>query len=361
MAGRTAGAVQRPGNARRADDGLKLHRRALRLGGRPRTVIGLRPGTAVRFATNRFHGTWHVLSDGHGSRVLGRLLWGLSYQARPGTLLVVDRPFLLPTPFDADPPDPIVIVPGWCTPFGRADARELARRLPLRAAPDGTVRWRTHGLDAALRDARPRWPEHWERERGGVERTGGLIVLAPATPREARFWARWSFKLDPSNPSGTDHVYLGDWRHGRSGEVQVFRGFHRDVSTARRARAEILARADAPAEPDELRPLIWRRHGAIGRGRSRHVRNCRPLGRRDAERLEAAGIVTMDALAAAGPVAAYLLLRRRDASRPDEDLLWALEAAVTGAAPRDVPPGRRAELLRELATRTKRPVRAPGR
>ncbi|GGV20987.1 hypothetical protein GCM10010182_48740 [Actinomadura cremea] len=357
MAGRTAGAAQRTGSARHAGDGMKLHRRAARLDGRPCTVVGLRPGTAVRFGTNRFHETWHVLSDGHGARVLGRLLWGLSYQARPGTLLVVDRPFLVPTPFDADPPDPIVIVPGWCTPFGRRAARDLARRLPLRAAPDGTVRWRTHGLDAALREE-PAWVrDSWRwPESGRVERTNGLIALAPSTPREARLWALAAAGLDTSGRYGMDYTYLGKWDHSAPGEVQVFRDFHRDVSTARRARAEILARPDAPADGAELRPLVWRRHGAIGRGRSRRVRNCRPLGRRDAERLEAAGVWTLDALASIGAVGAYLLLRDR-AERVDEDLLWALETAAAG----DAAPARRAELLRELATRTKRPVPARGR
>ncbi|WP_051301591.1 TfoX/Sxy family DNA transformation protein [Actinomadura rifamycini] len=361
MAGRT-GAAQRPGNARRADDGMKLHRRAVRLDGRTRTVIGLRPGTAVRFGTNRFHGTWHVLSDRHGARVLGRMLWGLSYQARPGTVLVVDRPFLVPTPFDADPPDPVVLVPGWCTPFARRAARDLARRLPLRAAPDGTVRWRTHGLDAALREE-PDWErDSWRwAESGRVERTHGLIVLAPATPREARLWGLGAARLDPSGRFGMDYTFLGEWDHSVPGEIQVFRDFHRDVGRARWARAEILARPDAPSDAADLRPLIWRRHGAIGRGRSRLVRNCRPLGRRDAEALEAAGVPTLDSLAAHGPVEAYLLLRGRAARRVDEDLLWTLEAAVTGAAPRDVAPARRAELLSELATRTKRPPRAPGR
>ena len=47
-----------------------------------------------------------MLSDRHGARPVARLLSGLSYQARPGTILMIDRPFLAPTPFDADPADP---------------------------------------------------------------------------------------------------------------------------------------------------------------------------------------------------------------------------------------------------------------
>src|SRR5262245_59181993 len=131
--------MQRPGAARSVADRMKLHRRAVRLDGREHTVIGLRPGTTARFSTNYFHETWHVLSDQHGARLLARLLWGLSYQARPDTVVLIDRPFLTSTPFDGDPADPIVLVPTWCTSFGRQADRQLARRLPLTGPPAGTV------------------------------------------------------------------------------------------------------------------------------------------------------------------------------------------------------------------------------
>ncbi|MFI0353683.1 hypothetical protein [Actinomadura sp. 9N407] len=262
-------ARQRPGNARATADGLKLHRRTVRLDGREHTVIGLRPGTDARFSTNEFHRTWHVLSDGHGARLLARLLWGLSYQSRPGTLLVIDRPFLTPTPFDGDPADPIVIVPSWHTPFTTHTARALSRALPLRGASDGTVRWRTHGLDTALEDPR-RWLSDtvppWRPDRGRVERRNGLIGLQPADAQEMRVWAVQAGWLDPSGRHGTDYATLGPWRHGYTGEIQVFRDFRRDVAVARRARADVLSCTDETAAED-LRPLIWDRAGAIKRGR----------------------------------------------------------------------------------------------
>ncbi|TDD74820.1 hypothetical protein E1293_29025 [Actinomadura darangshiensis] len=263
-------AVQRAASARYTGDGMKLHRRTLRLAGRDHTVVGLRPGTRVRFSTNFFHGTWHVLSDARGASVLGRLLWGLSYQSRPGTLVVVDRPFLVPTPFDADPADPIVLVPAWDTPFTGKTARELARRLPLRRPPEGTVRWRTHGLDGALADWRG-WfrAQGWrDRRDGRVKRLHGLVALMPRTPLEMREWAVLAGGLDPSGTHGTDYADLGSWEDGYEGEVQVFRDFHRDVSVARRARSDVLARPGAPADPGELRPLIWSRHGVVKRGRA---------------------------------------------------------------------------------------------
>ena len=43
-----------------------------------------------------------ILSDQRGAQLLARLLWGLSYQRRPGTLILVHGKHLLPTPFEAD-------------------------------------------------------------------------------------------------------------------------------------------------------------------------------------------------------------------------------------------------------------------
>ncbi len=246
---------------------MKLHRRAVRLAGRPHTVVSLRPGTAVRFSANLFHDTWHVLSDRHGARVLGRLLWGLSYQSRPGTLVVIDREFITTTPFDGDPADRIVLVPGWDTPFTARHARALKARLPFPSAPDGTVRWHTHGLDAALDDSRAWFTRNEDRDdpmRGRVENLNGLVVLRLQSPNEMREWAVLSGGLDP-HLHGMDYSYLGSGAHYASGEVQVFRDFRRDVSVARRARAEVLAGLDEPVEPEFLRPLVWDRAEALKR------------------------------------------------------------------------------------------------
>lgn len=267
--------MQRPSRAHDARDGMKLHRRTLRLDGRAHTVIGLRPGTAARFSTNHYHGVWHVLSDQHGARVLARLLWGLAYQARPGTLLVVDRPFLCPTPFDADPADPIVVVPSWHTPFTARAARDLARRLPLSRPPDGTVRWRTHGLDGALADPRA-WfralPPGPEAVPGRGKRLHGLIALLPARPAEAREWAVQAGWLDAGNRYGMDYDFLAGGCRDAAAEIQIFRDFRRRVSVARRARADVVARPDAPADPAELRPLVWDRHGEITRAEAETAR-----------------------------------------------------------------------------------------
>ncbi|UGT59029.1 hypothetical protein [Nocardia asteroides] len=254
---------QRPGTARAVVDGLKLHRHAVRLNGAAHTVITLRPGAEARFSTNRFHETWHVLSDPHGAALLARLLWGLAYQARPGTVVLIDRPFLTPTPFDADPAERILLVPGWCTSFDNRSNRLLKKALPLRHST-GTVRWRTHGLDQALaaRDSSIR--PYYVPEEGTVRGGSGTVVLTPASPLEARDWAVQVARLNTANDFGSDYVYLGPWRGRQDGEVQVFRRFRPMVGVAGRARARVLARPDVPAGPGDLRAEVWREAAIVG-------------------------------------------------------------------------------------------------
>ncbi|WP_330256547.1 hypothetical protein OG874_19490 [Nocardia sp. NBC_00565] len=263
---------KRPRRGSAADDMVKLHRRTMVLDGRVYTVLSLRPGNDVRFATNRFHDTWHVLSDWRGARVLARLLWGLAYQRRPGTLVVIDPVHLDPNPFDAAPSDPIVLVPSELTVFTRAAAAALRRRLPLRDRSQGTVRWQTFGLDAAvarLREWRAQgpgersWhfvdvPTGWER----VDRIGGLVTIFGA-PDQLRSWGTSLATLGTYACYGMDYEFLDEERNG---EVQIFRQYRRKVSIARQARAEVLARCDGHGPAEEVQRAIWS-HGATVRRR----------------------------------------------------------------------------------------------
>jgi hypothetical protein len=246
---------------------VKLHRRELRLDGRRYTVVTLRPGTDARFSTNHYHDTWHILSDWHGARLLGRLLWGLAYQRKPGTIVLIDRPFLDPNPFDAEPADPIALVPALLTPFTAGAARELRRRLPLTGPNDGTVRWHTPGLVpavAALRAARERPPGEYRPQwippvgfQGRTDRVGGIVALA-AVPAVLKEHATFVYRLGDHPYEGMDYTEL-DWPNG---EVQVFRDYRRRVSAARIARREVLTelpRDDRRPDPATLNPLIWRR------------------------------------------------------------------------------------------------------
>jgi len=94
---------------------LKVHLRLFDIHGITLRVVTLRPQTGVRFSTNYFHDTWHILGGPDASALLGRLLWGLAFQRLPGTLVLIDREHLVPTPFEADRPDPILLVPDGLT------------------------------------------------------------------------------------------------------------------------------------------------------------------------------------------------------------------------------------------------------
>ncbi|OHU22859.1 hypothetical protein BKG76_16385 [Mycobacteroides franklinii] len=244
---------------------MKLHRHSVVLDARPYTVITLRADAGVRFSTNRFHETWHVISDEAGAKTLARLLWGLAYQRHPGTLVLIDSRHLDPNPFDAEPADPVVLLPSHSTVLTKQAARAL-RRQPW-TKPDGTVRWRTHGLDTRTAEFR-RWqetpygqreypfipePTGWET----VERIGGLLVLA-GSPQTLRQWAVYAQLMRITAPWDTDYEYLAD----REGEIQIFRNYHREVGIARQARADILG---APHSTDSqlLREAIWARAAQI--------------------------------------------------------------------------------------------------
>ncbi|WP_067894497.1 TfoX/Sxy family DNA transformation protein [Nocardia vaccinii] len=349
---------QRPGTARSVTDGLKLHRHPMRAHGPVRTVITLRPGTRVQFSTNRFHETWHVLSDDHGARLLARLLWGLSYQARPGTVVLIDRPFLRPTPFDADPADPIVLVPGWCTTFDEHAARNLKNLLPL-TNPEGTVRWRSFGLDRTLEPATLDvwWDTRWHRHRhrrdiGTVARRAGLLVLTPGAPDECRAWALQTAGLDTTNAYGTDHTYLGPWNRGYDGEIQIFRRFGPMVNIATQARAQVLSAAEAPTGPDELRAAVWDEAETIRGEEHLRVRVFRDrtwtLGYAAAEMLDRADVHSLEDLAAIGAVEAYRRMRAAGVRGLDPRMLWAMEGALIHRDRRGIPLERRRELLAEL-------------
>ncbi|WP_416563137.1 TfoX/Sxy family DNA transformation protein [Nocardia testacea] len=335
---------QRPRSARIVGDGLKLHRRLLRLDGRVHTVISLRPGTTARFSTNYFHDTWHLLSDDHGSRLLATLLWGLSYQARPATVLLIDRPFLTPTPFEADPADPILLVPGWCTRLTPRAVRELMRRLPLRTAPEGTVRWRTHGLATAAYSPR------WAPRRGRTDRVKGAIVVTPATPDECRDWALYIAAMD-TGAHGTDYTYLDDHHRWVTGEVQTFRRFHHMVGTAGQARRTVLRRADAGTDPSALRPEIWEAADILrGTAHLKIVEWCDgrwQVGRHAAAMLTRAGVHEFEDLRRIGAVEAYRRMLTAGCA-PDTRMLWAMDCAISGGTYRHLTTARKQELTTAL-------------
>lgn len=245
---------------------MKLHRHALSCDGHEYTVITLRPGAYARFSDNYYHDTWHILSDWHGARVLGRLLWGLAYQRMPGTLVLIDHPNLDPNPFSGEPADPIALVPSRLTTLSERAARDLRARLPL-TRPTGTVRWQTHGLDRAIAAGR-RSAGSWRNRPGDarIGRSGGLITFA-ATPDVLREWAVDAYRTgEHCLPGwGMDYTYLSEELHWAAGELQIFRDYRRRVSSATQARREILASIPRQVPLSDAERLIWQRAATIRR------------------------------------------------------------------------------------------------
>ncbi len=231
--------------------GLKLHMRLLSVHGFTFRVATLRAGTAARFSMNYFHDTWHILTDAEGAQVLGRLLWALSFQRLSGTCVLICGPHLSPTPFEADPALPILLMQDG---LARIDADLLvALRGRLRDDATGTtIRFHTFGMPDARRerdDARDQRRYTWThddmralRAREKMQRLGGFIVYS-APPGILREQALTIHAME-GNKWGQYHYLAGGKshhsRHAPEGEVQVFDRFKDMVSAARVARHEVL-------------------------------------------------------------------------------------------------------------------------
>ena len=239
-------------------------------------VVTLRPQTATRFSTNYFHDTWHILGGTDGAVLLGRLLWGLAFQRHPGTLVLIDESHLVPTPFEADPPDPILLIPSGLTRID--DDRLRALRLRLRRAPGAptTIRWHTFGMAAALdrERARPYWDplSHLRPRERMARRAGHVCYTAPAAILRETGVGIYQMHASP-DPWGSYYPLADNRRDGSSwsydGEFQQLPSFARDVSAARVARREILGAAAGALVSDEDRALIYRRKDQAIARRSR--------------------------------------------------------------------------------------------
>jgi hypothetical protein len=271
-----------------ADDSrLKMHLRLLTAGGYPYRVVTLRPGTRVAFSTNFFHQTWHIVTSQRGAQLLARLLWGLSFQRHPGTLLLVHGGHLLPTPFEAERSDPFLVAPTGLTPLDPSALRLLKGRLPRLGPPTRTVRWQTFGLDAALRGSeagraraeaergrlgRKANDQLWRQER--MERRGGFIVYS-APPAVLRLQALrvHGLRVRPGDERAEmDYHFLAE-RSSRDswagGEVQIFADYLDRVGAAAEARHELVPSTNQPILSEAVQEAVSRRRDQIKGRRAR--------------------------------------------------------------------------------------------
>jgi hypothetical protein len=252
---------------------LKLHLRVLEVHGRTLRVVTLRPQLAARFSTNYFHDTWHILAGNDGAALLGRLLWGLAFQRHAGTLILIDAPHLVPTPFEADPPAPILLIPDGLTSVDDDVLRAL--KLRLRRAPGAptTIGWHTFGMaEARVReDTRHwRWRIHerndpkWHRERMS-RRAGFVCYTAPPAVLRAQGLGIYDMHDQRSGYHPLADRPGNPWR-GYDGEFQLIASFTAQVSAAQVARRAVVG--DEPgllAERDVRWAVYAEAERALGR------------------------------------------------------------------------------------------------
>ena len=257
---------------------LELHLRVLEIHRRPLRLVTLRPQCGVRFSTNYFHDTWHILAGPDGAALLGRLLWGLAYQRQPGTLVLIDHPHLVPTPFEADPPDPILLVPDGLTRVDDDLLRALKLRLRRTPGRPRTIHWQTFGMTGAATITDPRaWIRDrkrpiWTRERMS-RRAGFVCYTAPSEVLRAQGAAIHDMGSDGYHPMA--EVDGPCWHH--DGEVQVLGNFAGKVTAARAARRALFPGApgllagtgDAWAVSDRADLVLLRLRQTRGRARRR--------------------------------------------------------------------------------------------
>lgn len=292
--------TQRPSKRAQVCDRMKLHLRLLTVRARTYRLVTLRPHTEVAFSTNYFHETWHILSNQHGARLLGRLLWGLSFQRMPGTVVLIHGQHIQPTPFGAERSDPILLTLADESTTEKQSLASLRRRLPRLGAAQRTLRWHTFGLDLALervswqspdraveshendwmshRDNRPLWNAEQMFRRGG-------FVVYSAPPAIMRQRALTISQMDPAH-YGMDYYYLADSKldHWADGEVQIFSDFNERRSAAAEARRAVLREGRTFDSPESLYAVVAARRDQILQQRQASYAKRAPSGGGESKR-----------------------------------------------------------------------------
>jgi hypothetical protein len=271
---------------------LRLHRRTVHQDGREYQVLSLRTVDPVRFSVEldpAGRGYPLIRSDLTGARLLGRLLWGLSSHRHPDTVLVLDRGHLVVDPYDGGPSPVVVFAVASRTVLGPALIRRLRQSALWRTPSMSTVSWKSAGLSAAVtevaywqeaRRSGAQWPTTTPDPPDAIVREAASVVTVSAVPQLLRSWATrivqagdyWSADESCTEPS---------W--GRTGiDVHAVRQFHRLVSAAELARAEVVAAPDCPSDPAELSRRI---------GQHREVVSARRPGPWDAPPVFRPGVV----------------------------------------------------------------------
>lgn len=230
----------------------KLHLRVRTLGGQQLRILTPRPGTDLLLSNNLFHDTWHLLSDLRGARQLAQLAWFLAYQRHPGTVVLLDTPFVVSSPFDGDRARPVLLVPRDLTGLGHKALVALGRGLGTLGPPDCSVRIDTRGLEEAA-DADRYDPRTRHERRAAIEtmsmRDGFVEYRADRV--SLRLFAQLCRRIEEISPLYGSYHYLAD----DDGELQLFSNFRERSSSASRVR-EQLGITPGFATPEQ-QPVLW--------------------------------------------------------------------------------------------------------
>lgn len=289
---------QRYSKRRAAADGMKLHLRLLKVRGVDMRVITLRPHTEASFSTNYYHATWHILSDQHGAKLLGRLLWGLSYQSKRGTAILLHGEHIKPTPFGAEPSNPILLFVSGHASTHLKHLRALRRRINQLGRSGCSLRLKSFGLDAALdresaaREVGEYQPEfselhysssdsQWRQEQMFC-RGGFVCYTAPAEVMRMR--AMTISQLDPTS-YGMDYYFLAEDPSYRwpDGEVQIFSDYRQRSQAAEQARREVLSSGQQFDTPEQLYEVVASKRNFLLRKRQANKKKRRVRERRKQE------------------------------------------------------------------------------
>ena len=248
----------------------KLHLRVRRLGGQELRLLTLRPDTDLQLANNHHHETWHLVTDNSGSRQLAHLLWAMSFQQKPNTVLLLDAPFVVPTPLDADRSRPVLVVPSELGGLTQKALEALQAARHGLGPPDTSVRIDTHGLTTEAPDL----PRHLWREAHETVRVRTGFLEYRADRASLRMTARSAHRLRACQDWPTD-IDLGDFSgHAPEGELQLYQDFRAGVRIATRLRSE---RGLQPgfATPAQQESLWWATDAARWKQRKAAERRAR--------------------------------------------------------------------------------------
>ena len=242
----------------------KLHLHKCTLRGRCYTIIMPRSGIHIRWATNFYHETWHILGTMNSTQFLGHLMWDLSFHKDPYTYVYIDQSLLVCNPFDARPSDPILI--GKLKP-----PSELCLYLKNKRPPSHkSYRLKSQSLTKIINDKSARGEFYRKNSLNKqilqVSRIKGVITLSGGMHALQSEGVSAAFMYTIPGDYFDKMDYHGIWQKDKvDGEFQIFHDFYHQVGAAKSADRLIRQKYPAPRSKyeedliiDRIQSLSWK-------------------------------------------------------------------------------------------------------